>query len=127
MFETNWGRKETIIWPPHSPIYTFGAILLSLTLTALFLYLRFTFALSPLEQYYLPLYVRTSITPSIRPSGTYQMLVMSEKKGHTWYAREADVAPGSTPQPNAMPIPLVLSNSARQRGMTYLNRSAPTI
>jgi hypothetical protein len=24
MPETNWGRKETIIWPPHKPIYTFG-------------------------------------------------------------------------------------------------------
>ena len=23
---TQWGRKETIIWPPHSPIYTYGAI-----------------------------------------------------------------------------------------------------
>jgi type IV secretory pathway TraG/TraD family ATPase VirD4 len=127
MFETNWGRKETVIWPPHSPIYTLGAIFLALTLTGLFLYLRFTFALSPLEQYYLPLYVRTSIAASIRPSGTYQMLVMSEKKGRAWYARDADVAAGLTPQPNAKPVPLVLSDSARQRGMTYLYRSAPSI
>ncbi len=49
MPETNWGRKETIIWPPHSPIYTFGAVFLALILTGLFVYLRFAFALSPLE------------------------------------------------------------------------------
>ena len=46
MPETNWGRKETIIWPPHSPIYTFGAVFLALILTGLFVYLRFAFALS---------------------------------------------------------------------------------
>jgi hypothetical protein len=59
MPETNWGRKETIIWPPHSPIYTFGAVFLALILTGLFVYLRFAFALSPLEQFYLPLYIKT--------------------------------------------------------------------
>ena len=54
MPETNWGRKETIIWPPHSPIYTFGAVFLGLILTGLFVYLRFAFALTPLQQFYLP-------------------------------------------------------------------------
>jgi hypothetical protein len=69
MPETNWGRKETIIWPPHSPIYTFGAIFLALILTGLFVYLRFAFALSPLEQFYLPLYIKTSIASNFRSSG----------------------------------------------------------
>ncbi len=88
MPETNWGRKETIIWPPHSPIYTFGAGFLSLILTGLFVYLHFAFALFPLEQLYLPLYVKTSIAPSLRPSGKYQMLLMSDRKGRAWYAGE---------------------------------------
>ena len=26
MAMTKWGRKETIIWPPHGPIYTYGAV-----------------------------------------------------------------------------------------------------
>jgi hypothetical protein len=34
MPETNWGRKETIIWPPHKPIYTFGAVFFAVVLTA---------------------------------------------------------------------------------------------
>ena len=50
MPETNWGRKETIIWPPHQPIYTIGALLLALIATGLFVYLRFQFGLSPLQQ-----------------------------------------------------------------------------
>ena len=127
MPETNWGRKETIIWPPHSPIYTFGAVFLALILTGLFVYLRFAFALSALERFYLPLYVKTSIAPSLRPSGKYQMLLVSDRKGRAWYAREVDVAAGLTPQANAKPIPLVLSDSARQHGMIYVYRSAPSV
>ena len=125
MPETNWGRKETVIWPPHSPIYTFGAVFLALILTGLFVYLRFAFALSPLEQFYLPLYIKTSIAPNFRSSGKYQMLLMSDRKSRAWYARQVDVAAGSTPQENTKPIPLVLSDSARQHGMIYLYRGAP--
>src|SRR5260370_38224000 len=104
MPETNWGRKETIIWPPHSPIYTFGAIFLALILTGLFVYLRFAFALTPLEQFYLPLYIKTSIAPTLRPSGRYQMRLMSDRKGRARYAREGDRAAGPTPQAIAKPI-----------------------
>src|SRR5579864_9827448 len=39
---TKWGRKESIIWPPHSPIYTYGAVFIAVELTAFFIYCRFT-------------------------------------------------------------------------------------
>ena len=26
---TQWGRKETVIWPPQVPIYTYGVLLLT--------------------------------------------------------------------------------------------------
>ncbi len=38
MAKTTWGRKETIIWPQHRPIYTYGAIFIAVFLTAVFLY-----------------------------------------------------------------------------------------
>ncbi len=38
MAMTKWGRKESIIWPPHSPIYTYGAVFMALVITGLFLY-----------------------------------------------------------------------------------------
>src|SRR5580658_9239198 len=37
MAMTKWGRKESIIWPPHSPIYTYGAVFMALVLSGLFL------------------------------------------------------------------------------------------
>jgi hypothetical protein len=126
MPETNWGRKETIIWPPHKPIYTFGAVFFAVVLTGLFVYLHFAFVLTPLQQFDLPIYIKTTIVASIRQSSKYQLLLMADKKGHTLYASDVDVAAGSTPQANAHPIPLVLSDFARQRGMVYLYRSAPT-
>jgi RecA/RadA recombinase len=124
--EANWGRKETIIWPPRKPIYTIGAAFLALLAAGFFVYVRFTFALSPLERFYLPNYIKASITPSIRESGKYQMLLMSDGKNHAWYARAEDVSEGSTSQANGKPLPLVLSDSARQRGIVYLYRSAPS-
>ncbi len=127
MAETHWGRKETIVWPPHQPIYTYGAIFLALIAAGFFLYLRFTFALTPLEQFYLPAYLKTSIAPSFRSTGKYRMLLVADRKGHTWYATEKDVVSGSTPQPGGKTLPLALSDSVKQTGRAYLYRSVPTL
>jgi type IV secretory pathway TraG/TraD family ATPase VirD4 len=127
MPETNWGRKETIIWPPHQPIYTFGGVFLSVVLTGLFVYLHFVFGLTSLQQFDLPIYIKSTIVASFRQTGKYQLLLVADKKGHTLYASDVDVAAGSTPQVNAKPLPLTLSDSARQNGMVYLYRSVPTV
>lgn len=125
MAEVTWGRKETIVWPPHKPIYTIGALFLGLIATGLFLYFRFIFALSPLQQFYLPTYVKSAATVSLPFHMKYRMLLMSDAKRHVWYAGDVDVEPGSTPQPAGKPIPLQLSDSARRKGIIFLYRSAP--
>jgi len=127
MPEMNWGRKETIIWPPHQPIYTYGAIFLALVAAGFFVYLRFAIALNPLERYYLPTYIKTSIALSVRSSGKYQVLLVSDASGKAWYALNDNVQAGSTPQANDKPIPLALSDTARQRSMVSLYRGAPTV
>jgi len=127
MPETHWGRRETIIWPPHNPIYTIGAVFLALIGTGIFLYIHLVFALTPLEQFYLPAYVKASIVPTFRASRKYRMLMISDGKGHAWYASENDVASGSTPQPGGKPLPLALSPGAKRKGMAFLYRSAPTL
>ncbi len=127
MTETHWGRKESVVWPPHNPIYTYGAVFLALIATGIFLYVHVTFALSPLEQYYLPVYLKASITPSFRASAKYQMLLVSDGRGHAWYATDKDVVSGSTPQPKGKALPLALSASAKRNGMIYLYRSVPAL
>ena len=125
MAEVTWGRKETIIWPPRKPIYTLGALFLGLIATGFFVYFRFLFVLSPLKQFYLPAYIKSTVTASVPIHIKYRMLLMSDRKRHAWYARDVDVEPGSTPQPDGKPLRLQLSDSARQRGMVFLSRSAP--
>ena len=126
MPKMHWGRRETIIWPPHQPIYTIGAAFLASVAAGLFVWIHFTFALSALEQFYLPNYIRSSIALKFRPSGKYEMALMSDGKKRAWYAGKDDVATGSTPQVVGKPLPLVLSAAARHRGMTYLYRSVST-
>jgi hypothetical protein len=127
MAEVTWGRKETIIWPPHKPIYTLGALFLGLIATGFFVYFRFIFVLSPLQEFYLPAYIKTAATASVPIHTKYRMLLMADAKRHAWYARDVDVESGSTPQPTGKPLTLQLSDSARRKGMVFLYRSGPLI
>ena len=127
MPEVTWGRKETIIWPPHKPIYTLGALFLGLIATGFFVWLRFVLVLSPLQQFYLPTYIKTTATSAVPVHSKYRMLLMADTKRHAWYAREVDVEPGSTPQLTGKPIQLELSDSARRRGVVFLYPSAPMV
>ncbi len=127
MTDTHWGRKESVVWPPHNPIYTYGAVFLAVIATGVFLYVRFAFALSPLEQFYLPVYLKASIAPSLRASAKYEMLLISDGRGHAWYATDKDVVSGSTPQPGGKHLPLALSVSAKRNSIVHLYRSVPTM
>ena len=95
---TQWGRKETIIWPPHSPIYSYGAIFLSIVAAGLFVYLRFSFALTPLEQFYLPYYLRTGMAGMMHKTDKYQLLTVADGQNHARLAAEDDVEEGTTPR-----------------------------
>ena len=125
MGETEWGRKETVIWPPHQPVFTWGWFFVTLAMTGLFLWITFAQAFTAFQQFYLPVYLKTTLAEAFRPTGKYRILLMADAKKHIFYARDQDVTQGSTPQFNARPLPLALSDSARGAGMTYLFRGAP--
>ena len=120
-----WGRKESIIWPPRRYLYTLGAFFLSLVATGLFIYVRFQFGFSPLERYYLPYYLRSEMADLTRPASTYQLLYVSDDKSRARTALEADVEPGSTPQLTGKPLPLALSSQDRRQGFRLLFREQP--
>jgi type IV secretory pathway TraG/TraD family ATPase VirD4 len=125
MPETNWGRKETIIWPPHQPIYTIGALFLALVATGFFVYLRFEFGLSPLQRYYLPYYLRSETAGIAHPISKYQMLYVSDGEKPGRVALEADVQPGSTIQFAGKDLPLMVTPQASEHGIYLLIREAP--
>jgi Type IV secretion-system coupling protein DNA-binding domain len=120
-----WGRRESIIWPPRNYLYTLSAIFVALVATGLFVYVRFQFGLSPLERYYLPYYLRTELAGLTHRTSNYQLLYISDRKFRPRTALEGDVAPGATPQPTGGPLPLVLSSEARRKGFSLLFREQP--
>ena len=103
------------VWPPRKPIYTLGALFLGLIATGFFVYFRFLVALSPLEQFYLPTYIKTTATSSIPAhSKVPDAADVRWETSCMVCAGHADVELGSTPQQNGKPIPLQLADSARQ-------------
>jgi hypothetical protein len=109
-----WGRKESLIWPPRGYLYTLSALFLSLAATGFFVYVHFQYGLSPLERYYLPYYLRSEMPSLLHPASTYQLLYVSDGKSRARPALEADVEPGATPQLTDEPLPFALSAQARQ-------------
>jgi hypothetical protein len=124
MTTTQWGRKETIVRPPHYPVYSFGAVFVSLVVTGLCIYLHLAFAMSPVQRYYLSCYLETGFLGTTRQSSDYQLVTVADRQHHTRPVTEADVQPGSTPQPIGKPIPLSLSEAAHASGLVFLYRGA---
>jgi hypothetical protein len=117
-----WGRKESLIWPPRGFYYTYGATLLAVLITGFLMYIDFHFGLSPLQQYYLPYYLRSEAAGLFRPTGTYQLVYITDGKSHWRIAMEPDVTAGQARQCSGKPLPLVLSESALKEGFRCIVR-----
>ncbi|MGO8793257.1 MAG: type IV secretion system DNA-binding domain-containing protein [Candidatus Sulfotelmatobacter sp.] len=107
---------------------------MAVVLTCVFIYCRFSFGNSPLERFYTPIYIRSSVAGAIGATRTdkYRMLMVAARGIPPRLATNADVIDGTTPQPGGKPIPLALSQLALQRGyillylgpeQTYIDRS----
>jgi hypothetical protein len=117
-----WGRRESLIWPPHGYLYTWGTFLLALVATGIFVWLRFQNGLQPLEQYYLPYLLRSEAAGILHPSSSYQLLFVADGKSRLRAALNADVQLGLTAQAGDKPLPLALSDQAQQQGFRFLFR-----
>ena len=133
-----WGRKETIIWPPHGPINTYGAVLLSIAAAALFIYLHFSFGLTPLQQYYLPYYVRTAMAGTMHKGDklTSSSPIVNNTETHSRIARGKGCHSGPLRSTKGKPLPLTNISSRhgrrvpvrllRQRKVSYPNKALNT-
>jgi type IV secretory pathway TraG/TraD family ATPase VirD4 len=123
MAKTTWGRKETIIWPRHMPIYTYGLAFAIAALTFVAVCVRIHLA-APLQRYYLPVYERASAFGALFPShrSSYRMLFVSGRGIVPRPAMSSDVVLGRTPEEDGQAIPLALSPEARQQGSVMLFR-----
>ncbi|HEX4029192.1 MAG TPA: type IV secretion system DNA-binding domain-containing protein [Terracidiphilus sp.] len=124
MAKTTWGRRETIIWPRHVPIYTYSAVFTAVVLTVLFLCVRLRFGNTPLQRFYMPVYERTSAIGmfSLTHRSTYRMLFVSSGDIAPRPAINGDVILGKTLDADGKIIPLGLSPAALYDGYLLLFR-----
>jgi len=124
MTKTIWGRKETILWPRHIPVYTYGAAFVAVVLTFVFLCAWLCFGYTPLQRYYLPVYERTFAIGAFSAThrSNYRLLFVGGRGTAPQPAMNSDVVLGKMPESGGEAIPLALSETARQRGCNLLFR-----
>jgi hypothetical protein len=124
MAKTVWGRKETVIWPRHMPIYTYAVALGVAFLTFIAICVRIHLA-TPLERYCLPAYERSSAFGSVMMShtSTYRLLFVGGSRSTPRPAMNDDVVLGKTEDSGGQLLPLALSAEARDRGYSLLFRA----
>ena len=113
---THWGRKETIIWPPHAPLMSYSAVAVALLFTCLLLWQRVRFAMPPLEQAYIGDYMRAQAGAAFHLSGSYRLVYMGGGKAKPRLAFPFDFARGSMTLPSGKVAPFALAELARSEG-----------
>ena len=122
MADQEWGRAERVIFPPHQPIYTYGAVVAAFILTGLLVWVHFQ-AMTPLQQAYTPAYFKSGLATLMKKnSGKHQFFMVGDGKAPARPAIDADVIDGSTPSTGRRPIPLTLSDAGRKAGLIALYR-----
>ena len=116
---TEWGRKETAVWPPHSPVYSYGAMLAAVLCACVGIWLCFL-GQTPFEQFYTPAYFRSALGAPFGKQDRFRLLYVGDGHRMGQLAREEDVATGTTPTPEGKELPVVLSEAAKRRGMRAL-------
>jgi type IV secretory pathway TraG/TraD family ATPase VirD4 len=122
---TQWGRKETAVWPPHMPIYSYAGAILALLFTLLFLWQNYRFWQTPLQQAYAMEYIRAKVGAQFNQHGKYRLLHLGGGNYGPRLAMPSDFVKGTTLLPGGASVPVMLSVSARAQGYEIFYR-APT-
>ena len=113
---TQWGRKETIIWPPHVPILTYTAIATALLCTLVFLWQRLAFSLEPLQKSYITEYLRSGVGGTFKAHQSYRLVYLGGGKRAPRLAFPVDFVAGQTALPGGKVVPFALSDLAVAQG-----------
>ena len=118
---SEWGRKETVIWPPQVPIYTYGVLLLSVPivitlLTGLYMMKPF------LTKNYTGAFIKATIGSEFHSHQKYRLIYLGGGKKNPRVAEPSDFQPGSMVTPDGKEIGTALSPSASAQGFTTVFR-----
>jgi len=126
-----WGRKETIVWPPHAPVYTYTAVLSAFLCLCLFGAQQFR-SLPTLKRSYVTEYLRSGIGAQFKQSGKYSLIYVNGLRQKPRLALPADFVPGEMTLPDGRIISAQFSDltvaqgfqeSRRGKEQTYVDAS----
>jgi len=124
---SEWGRKETIVWPPHSPVNSIGAVLAALVCTLLFVWQGFRLE-TLLRRTYTSAYVESQVGALFHHSGTYRLIYVGGAKRPPRYALPLDfVEEGQTTMSNGKTVPVTLSELSAREGYRFFYAAAPKV
>ena len=120
-----WGRKETIVWPPHAPVFVFGGfgVAVLLALVCCWSYLRFW--QTPMQQTYTVMYAETSIGALFKQTGTYRLVYVAGAKVRPHLAVPLDFTAGETELEGGRKVPVQLSETSKREGNSVFFTGAP--
>jgi hypothetical protein len=116
---THWGRKETIIWPPHVPLMSYSTIAAALLFTCLLLWQQVRFSLPPLKQAYIGDYVRARAGATIHLNGSYRLVYLGGGKARPRLAFPFDFTRGHITLPSGKTAPFALAELAQSQGYEF--------
>ena len=116
---TQWGRKETIISPPHAPVMSYSALAAALLCTCFFLWERVDYSLAPLQHSYLLEYGRSTIGAAFHGHQQYRLIYLGGHTSKPRLALPADFVDGSMTVPSGKTMPFALSDLAHAQGYSF--------
>ena len=118
---TQWGRKETVIWPPQVPLYTYGTLILTIPIA--FTLLFGMYMMKPfLARNYTGSFVKSAAGAEFNMHGSYRLIYLGGGKRAPRVAVPGDFAPGSMTLPGGKQISVGLSPVAKAQGYTTVFR-----
>jgi type IV secretory pathway TraG/TraD family ATPase VirD4 len=118
---TRWGRKETVIWPPQVPLYTYGTLLLTIPIA--FTLLFGMYRMKPfLARNYTGSFFKSAAGAEFNMHNSYRLIYLGGGKRVPRVALPGDFAPGSMTLPGGKQISVALSPVAKAQGYTTVFR-----
>ena len=118
---SQWGRKETVIWPPQVPVYAIGTMILAVPILMsllLGLYLSKPF----LAREYTGDYLKAAAGSEFKMHNSFRLIFLQGGKRAPRVAQPEDFIPGTTTLPNGKELSVQLSPEANAQGYTSFAR-----
>ena len=120
---SQWGRKETVIWPPQMPIWTYSAIAFTILCSCVFFWQQYSHGRTLLEKSYTTEYVRSMFGAQFKMTGSYRLLYLAGPKVRPRLALPVDFEEGTTTLSSGVVVPVQLTALPRKQGYDVFYRA----